>query len=161
MPDDTIVGAGGDVRQPAKFATKPSAPERLPETTGDLCVLCLEPLTSSGAARLARFNDFVSGEATKRADAACKALQALLAQVEQVKVPEVVVVEKSLAAYGQLDATRAEIVAEIIRILREFETRRASLLDETANPAPAPDVAALIATSSAELKDRAKLANDL
>lgn len=76
-------------------------------------------------------------------------------------MPEVVVVEKSLAAYGQLDATRAEIVAEIIRILREFETRRASLLDETANPAPAPDVAALIATSSAELKDRAKLANDL
>jgi energy-coupling factor transporter ATP-binding protein EcfA2 len=168
-----------------------SAPERLPETSGDLCLLCLEPLTSSGAARLARFNDFVSGEATKRADAARKALQALLAQVEQVKVPEVVVVEESLAAYGQLDATRAEIVAEIIRILREFETRRASLLNETANPAPAPDVAALIATSSAELarleeeasslqqsashtetldatrarlaelKDRAKLANDL
>ena len=86
------------------------APERLPETTGDLCLLCLEPLTSSGAARLARFNDFVSGEATKRADAARKALQALLSQVEQVKVPEVVVVEESLAAYGQLDATRAEIV---------------------------------------------------
>lgn len=168
-----------------------SAPERLPETADDLCLLCLEPLTSSGAARLARFNDFVSGEATKRADAARKALQALLSQVEQVKVPEVVVVEESLAAYGQLDATRAEIVAEIIRMLRKFETRRASLLDGTANPAPAPDVAALIATSSAELarleeeamslqqsashtqaldamrarlaelKDRAKLANDI
>lgn len=106
-------------------------------------------------------------------------------------MPEVVVVEESLAAYGQLDATRAEIVAEIIRMLRKFETRRASLLDGTANPAPAPDVAALIATSSAELarleeeamslqqsashtqaldamrarlaelKDRAKLANDI
>jgi energy-coupling factor transporter ATP-binding protein EcfA2 len=167
-----------------------SAPERLPETTGDLCLLCLEPLTSSGAARLARFNDFVSGEVTKRADAARKALQAFLAQVEQVKVPEVVVVEESLAAYGQLDATRADTVAKVIWILREFETRRAALLDETANPAPAPDVAAIIATASAELarleeeaaslqrsashtealdamrarlaelKDRAKLAND-
>lgn len=52
-----------------------SAPERLPETTGDLCLLCLEPLTSSGAARLTRFNDFVSGEATKGADAARKALR--------------------------------------------------------------------------------------
>lgn len=168
-----------------------SAPERLPETTGDLCLLCLEPLTSSGAARLARFNDFVNGEATKRADAARKAIQALLTKVEQVKVPDVVVVEESLAAYGQLDATREDTVVEIIRILREFETRRAALLDETANPPPARDVAAIIATASAELgrleeeaaslqrsashtealdalrarlaelKDRAKLANDL
>ncbi len=128
-----------------------AAPERLPERTGDLCLLCLEPLTSSGAARLARFNDFVSGEATKRADAARKALQGLLAQVEQVKVPDVAVVEESLAAYGQLNATRADTVVEIIRILREFDTRRAALLNETANPAPAPDVAAIIAKASAEL----------
>ena len=166
-------------------------PERLPETTGDLCLLCLEPLTPPGSARLARFNDFVSGEATKRADGARDALKALLAQVEQVKVPEVVVVEESLASYGQLDATRAVTVAEIVGILGEFELRRAALLDESGNPAPAPDVAALSATVTAELarleeeaaslqrsashtegqdsmrarlaelKDRAKLANDL
>jgi hypothetical protein len=166
-------------------------PERLPETTGDLCPLCLEPLTPSGAARLARFNDFVSGEATKRADGARNALQTLLAQVEQIKVPEAAVVEESLAGYGHLDAARAVNVAEIIGILGEFESRRAALLDETANPTPAPDVAALMATATtelarleeeaaslqrsashtevldamrarlAELKDRAKLANDL
>ncbi|MDT1064369.1 AAA family ATPase [Paracoccus sp. CPCC 101403] len=166
-------------------------PERLPEATGDLCLLCLEPLTSPGAARLARFNDFVSGEATKRADGARNALKALLEQVAQVKVPEVAVVEDSLAGYGQLDATRANIVAEIIRIFGDFESRRAALLDESANPAPAPNVTALSATVTAELarleeeaaslrqsashtetldamrarlaelKDRAKLANDL
>jgi energy-coupling factor transporter ATP-binding protein EcfA2 len=177
-------------RKFAAAGTEPP-PGRLPETTGDLCLLCLEPLTPSGAARLARFNDFVSGEATKRADGARNALQTLLAQVEQVKVPEVAVVEENLAGYGQLDATRAATVAEIIRIMGEFESRRAALLDEKANPAPAPDVAALTATVTAELarieeeaaslqrsathtealdamrarlaelKDRAKLANDL
>jgi energy-coupling factor transporter ATP-binding protein EcfA2 len=166
-------------------------PERLPEATGDLCLLCLEPLTPPGAARLARFNDFVSGEATRRADGARNAQKAILAQVEQVKVPDVAVVEESLTGYGQLDATRAAIVADIIRILGEFESRRASLLDETATLAPAPDVTALITTVTAELarleeeaamlqqnashtaaldamrmglaelKDRVKLANDL
>lgn len=166
-------------------------PERLPDATGDLCLLCLEPLTPPGAARLARFNDFVSGEATKRADGARNALKALLAQVEQVKVPELAVVEESLAGYGQLDATRAATVAEIIKILGEFELRRSTLLDERANPAPTPDVAALTSTVTAEfarleeeaallqrsaahtealdsmrvrlaeLKDRVKLANDL
>lgn len=166
-------------------------PGRLPETTGDRCLLCLEPLTPSGAARLTRFNDFVSGEATKRADGARNALETLLAQIEQVKVPEIALVEESLVSYGQLDARRAVTVAEIVRILGEFESRRAALLDETANPAPAADVAALTATITAELslledeaasldqsashtealdairahlaelKDRAKLANDL
>lgn len=166
-------------------------PERLPEATGDLCLLCLEPLTPSGAARLARFNDFVSGVATKRADSARDAMKELLAQVEQVKVPEVAVVEESLAGYGQLHATCSANVAEIIRILGEFGARRVALLEEEANPVPAPDVAALTATVTAELvrleeeaasllqnashtaaldatrarlaelKDRAKLANDL
>ncbi|WP_121119427.1 AAA family ATPase [Croceibacterium ferulae] len=166
-------------------------PARLPEATGDLCVLCLEPLTPTGAARLARFNDFVSGEATKRADGARDALKALLAQVEQVKVPEASIVEETLAGYGQLDAIRATTVADILKALAGFEARRAALLDERATPAPAPDVTALAETVAAEftrledeaatlqrsashtevldakrtrlaeLKDRAKLANDL
>jgi energy-coupling factor transporter ATP-binding protein EcfA2 len=166
-------------------------PARLPEATGDLCVLCLEPLTPTGAARLARFNDFVSGEAAKRADGARDALKALLAQVEQVKVPAASVVEETLAGYGQLDATRATTVADILKALAGFEAMRAALLDETATPAPAPDVTALAETVAteftrledeaaslqrsashtevldakrmrlAELKDRTKLANDL
>lgn len=166
-------------------------PERLPEATGDLCLLCLEPLTPSGAARLARFNDFVSGVATKRADSARNAMKELLAQIEQVKVPEVAVVEESLAGYGHLDATRSATVAEIIRMLGEFGSRRVALLEEDANPVPAPDATALTETVTtelarleeeaasllrnashtaaldatrarlAELKDRAKLANDL
>lgn len=166
-------------------------PARLPEATGDLCLLCLEPLTPTGAARLARFNDFVSGEAAKRADSARDALKALLAQVEQVKVPDASVVEETLAGYGQLDATRATTVTDILKALAGFEARRAALLDQTATPAPVPDVTALSElvaaeftrleeeaaslqrsashtevldakrTRLAELQDRAKLANDL
>jgi AAA domain len=168
-----------------------AGPERLPETTADRCLLCLEPLTPTGAARFARFNDFVSGEVTMRADDARKALQTLLTRVEQAKVPEVAVVQESLGGYGQLDAMRAVTVAVIVRALGEFESRRAALLDETANPLPAPDIAALTTTVTAELarleeeaaslqrsashtetldakrarlaelKDRTKLANDL
>lgn len=168
-----------------------AAPERLPETTADRCLLCLEPLTPSGAARLTRFNDFVSGEVSKRADNARKALQAHLARVEEAKAPDVVVVAESLADYGQFDDKCALTVAEIIRIFSDFEVRRAALLDVTAKLSTAPDVAALSAKVKAELtrleeeaaslqqrashtevldamrarlselKDRAKLANDL
>lgn len=176
-----------------QFATAgvEAPPERLPEATGDLCFLCLEPLTPPGAARLARFNDFVSGEVSKRADSARNSLKVLMAQVELVKMPEVAIVQESLGSYAQLDAKRAVNVADIIRVLGEFESRRAALLDEKADPVPAPDVAALTATIAAELvrleqeasslqrrashtqaldamrarlaelKDRAKLANDL
>lgn len=166
-------------------------PVRLPDAAGDLCVLCLEPLTATSAARLARFNDFVSGEAAKRAKDARDALETLLAQVEQVKVPELSLVEEALAGYGQLDVSRAMTVADILEALAGFEVRRAALLDETAPPAPVPDVTALAETVAAEckrledeatslqrsashtvvldakrtqlaeLKDRAKLANDL
>nr|WP_274705189.1 AAA family ATPase [Sphingomonas sp. H160509] len=126
-------------------------PERLPETTGDLCLLCLEPLTPPGAARLARFNDFVSGEATKRADGARDTLKKLLAQVEQVKVPEATVVEETLSGYGQLDATRAAAVVDLLKALAGFEARRAALLNETATPAPTPEVTGLVDTVAAEL----------
>lgn len=166
-------------------------PARLPDETGDLCLLCLEPLTPLGAARLARFNDFVSGEVTKRADGARNALKALLARIEQVKVPDVAVVEESLSNYAQLDATRSTTVSDVIAKLRDFDARRSALLDGAATPTPAADVAALTATiaadlvrleeeaaalqrnashtttldamraSLAELNDRAKLAHDL
>lgn len=128
-----------------------ATPERLPEAMGDLCLLCLEPLTPSGAARLARFNDFVSGVVTKRADSARNTMKRLLEQIEQVKVPEVAVVEESLSGYGHLDAARSATVAEIITILGEFGSRRVGLLDEEANPVPAPDVVAITETVSADL----------
>lgn len=112
---------------------------------GDLCLLCLEPLTPSGAARLVRFNDFVSGEASKRADRARDGLRGILERIEQIKVPEVEIVEESLAGYGQIDGTRASIVADILKALTDFEYRRASLLKEVEPPVAPPDVTTLAA----------------
>lgn len=156
--DEPVANVGGEAwrilfEAARRFAAAgaESPPDRLPEATGDLCLLCLEPLPPPGAARLARFNNFVSGEATKRADGARDALKALLAQIEQVKVPEASVVEETLAGYGQLDATRAVTVADILKALAGFEAKRAALLDDTATPAPAPEVIVLAATVAAEL----------
>lgn len=196
--DEPVANVGGSAWRilfdaARKFAAAGAEvpPERLPDVSGDLCLLCLEPLTPPGAARLARFNDFVSGEATRRADGARNALKTLLTQAGQIKVPDVAVVEESLAGYGQLDATRASTVAEVIGILRRFHSRHAALLDGVEKPEPAPNVAALSAKLSAEvacleeeavllhqsashtalldakrtrlseLKDRSKLANDI
>lgn len=175
------------------FATAATgeASERLPDAAGDLCLLCLEPLTPSGAARLARFNDFVAGEAAKRADRARDALKTLIERIEQIAVPELAVVEDSLAGYSQLDAVRASMVADLLKTLAEFKARRRALLDEAASPPATPDITALLAFATAEvasleeeaatlqrtashtdaldakrarlaeLKDRSKLANDL
>lgn len=167
------------------------ATERLPDATGDLCLLCLEPLTPSGAARLTRFNDFVCGEAAKRADRARDALKLLVEQIGKIKVPDLAIVEDSLASYAQLSAIRASTVADILSALTEFEARRLALMGEAASAPAAPDVTALIAfvegelasldkeaialqqsashtdvldakrARLAELKDRSKLANDL
>ena len=127
------------------FATNEAeAPlERLPDTTGDLCLLCLEPLSPTGAARLKRFNDFVSGEASRRADRARDGLKGMIEKVKQATIPAIDVVEESLAGYSRLDATRSAIAAQISTALAEFESRRAALLDEASPPSKALDVTSL------------------
>lgn len=166
-------------------------PARLPDAAGDLCLLCLEPLSPTGSARLARFNDFVSGEASRRADRARDGLKAIIARIEKVTLPQIEIVEESLVGYRELDTTRKAIVANIIATLADFSSRRTALLDETSPFSDVPDVAALRTTVAgelekpeseaaalqqsashtyaldtkrsrlAELKDRVKLGNDL
>jgi energy-coupling factor transporter ATP-binding protein EcfA2 len=129
-------------------------PERLPDSTGDLCLLCLEPLSPTGADRLARFNDFVRGEAARRADRAREGLKVLIDAIGKVTIPAIDVVEESLAAYGRLDDTRSVRAAEIATALSEFGSRRASLLEEAALPTKVPDVTAL---SASIMRERAGL----
>lgn len=127
-------------------------PERIPDAIGNLCLLCQEPLSPSGSARLKRFNDFVEGEISRRANRARDALRVIEAKLIQVSIPETAVVEESLLYYGQLDPNRAEIVTHIGKALAEFGLRRAELLDVTASPSPMPDNGELVATISRELK---------
>lgn len=120
--------------------------ERLPDAAGNLCALCLEPMSPTGAARLGRFNDFVSGEASKRADRARDALKGMIDRIEQTVVPPTEVVEESLAGYGGLDTARGAIAADITAALTQFASRRACLLDDALLRSMAPDVAPLVST---------------
>lgn len=165
--------------------------KRLPDVTGELCLLCQEPLSPSGAARLLRFNDFVSGEASRRADQARGELKNILEKIEKATVPPKEVVAGSLDGYASLDTVRSATVADIIEALNLFLSRRSALLDESVQPTPPVDVLALRAKivddvqslkkevaalqqnathtellnkkrdQLADLKDRVKLGNDI
>jgi len=138
------------------FATADEAAQaaRLPDAAGELCLLCQEPLSAAGAERMSRFNDFVSGEASRRADLARDRLKVLLERIGRVTVPELEVVAESLADYGDLDSQRLATRDQITSTLTAFASRRAALLDETATLVAAPVVAALASTIGDE---RAKL----
>lgn len=135
--------------------------QRLPETAGDLCMLCQEPLSEAGAARLSRFNDFVSGEASRRANLAREALKAILNELSNVKVPEVEVVAETLSGYSELDAGRQSISSKITSALADFASYRAALLDDTVTPGPAPVAEALTSTIAGELEKLNAEAADL
>jgi energy-coupling factor transporter ATP-binding protein EcfA2 len=150
--DEPMVNVGGPAwrimfEAARAFATSDSeaAPARLPEAAGDLCFLCLEPLSPAGSERLKRFNDFVSSEASRRADRARDGLKTLVETIGKITIPAIDVVEESLYGYRELGDTRQDLAARIIAFLDEFGARRTALLDETATSLPtAPDVATII-----------------
>lgn len=135
------------------FATRDgeAALARLPEAAGELCLLCLEPLSPAGAERLTRFNDFVSGEASRRADRARDGLKTLVETIRKIAIPAIDVVEESLSGYRELGDTRRDLATRILALLAEFGTLRTALLDEAATSLrAAPDVAAIIAEIAQE-----------
>jgi ABC-type uncharacterized transport system ATPase subunit len=157
--EEPVVNVGGEAWRILFEAARAFAgsetgdmPERLPDSSGDLCLLCLEPLSPSGSARLARFNDFVCGEVSRRADQARDGHKTIIDRIEQVTVPQTEVVEDSLAGYGGLDAARKAIIVEIAKALDDFASRRAALLDGNLQPIAAPDVAPLEIKIEAELE---------
>lgn len=195
---EPVSGVGGEAwrilfEAARSFAANGEQPtsERLPDAEGDLCLLCLEPLSSAGALRLARFNAFVSSDATRRCDAARDRVKALGDRIASATVPAGDVVADSLTAYGALDAERAGLVQEITGVLSGFAERRAGLLDIALAPVEAITVAGIVGririecelleaeaaslqsraahasvldakrARLAELKDRQKLAHDL
>ena len=148
---------GGDVwrilfEAARTFAAMEPGPavERLPDAPGDLCLLCLEPLSATGAERLARFNDFVSSDASRRADVARARLKTIFDKVTQVVVPSSDVVAESLSAYAELNAKRASLTQHIITVVTQFDSRRTSLLDSATAAPLAPAVSVLIASITEE-----------
>lgn len=135
-------------------------PERLPEAHGDLCLLCQEPLAPGGADRMRRFNDFVAGEATKRADAALKARNAILDAVRSAILPEFDPVRDALAEYAALSPERKGIVTAIGAALGDLAGRRDSLLQDEVRALPMPDLFELKAEIATELATLPKEADD-
>lgn len=197
--EEPLLNVGGDswrilFEAARQFATtqQDGAIEYLPASSGDLCVLCLEPLSSSGAARIARFNSFVGSAVSRNLDETRDHLQGLLTSLDEIKVPDAGVVTEQLSSYSDLGAEQARFTSQILGALNQFELRRLSLLGETTGAHPSvPDVtliksilseervrleaeATLLQDSDtaahslnekrarlAELKDRAKLSEDL
>ncbi|WP_291365927.1 AAA family ATPase [Acetobacter sp. UBA5411] len=127
--------------------------DRLPDTIGDLCVLCQEPLSQAGASRLTRFNDFVSGEASRRADQSRKNLNRLLEKIQQIIIPSIELVADSLADYTQISTTCGAIVEQITKALYAFTARRSALLDDTIPPFETPNVSSLVTSISSECEN--------
>ncbi len=80
--------------------------DRLPESEGDRCVLCQELLHEEGAARVRSFNDFVTSEATKAADAARLSREEATNAVRALTLLPRIQATQGLAEYAGMDDAR-------------------------------------------------------
>jgi energy-coupling factor transporter ATP-binding protein EcfA2 len=110
------------------FAKANGAPDdKLPDAVGDHCALCQEPLTDSAAARVKAFNEFVTGEATKAADAARKALDGDAQALRALRVPSKAQAELAFGEYAAMDDKRKVLAAEIAAYSEAAIKRREAL----------------------------------
>lgn len=112
-----------------KFALENDAvADRLPDQTGEPCVLCHQPLSDVAAARLKRFNAFVASETAQQADTARAALSAHIALVVELAIPAPDVVAGHLAAYAEMSPARAALMARVESTLADLASRKAALI---------------------------------
>ena len=101
-----------------------AAEDKLPDTVGDACALCQEPLSEGGAARVKAFNEFVAGEATKAADTARQALQDAVQVLRDLKMPTKAQIETDLGEYAAIDDVKQAFAAEIAAFAEAAIKRR-------------------------------------
>ena len=105
-----------------------SGADQLPDSEGDLCVLCQEPLSQAGAARLRTFNEFVDSETTKAADAARASREEAIKNVVALSIPTHVEATKALAEYGGMDDIRKNLSQTIVEYCAAAIVRRDALV---------------------------------
>jgi ABC-type transport system involved in cytochrome c biogenesis ATPase subunit len=105
-----------------------SAADQLPDSEGDLCVLCQEPLSQAAAARLRTFNEFVASEATKAADAARASREEAIMTVGALSIPTQVEATKALAEYAGMDDKRQNLSQTIVDYCVASIVRRDALV---------------------------------
>ena len=102
--------------------------DKLPDSEGDLCVLCQEPLSADGAGRMRGFNEFIAGEATKAADAARANLEKEIAKIRELVIPNVTQTELALAEYSGLSDVRRLLAKAVLEYFETAINRRNALL---------------------------------
>ena len=100
----------------------------LPEKSEDVCVLCQRPLSKEGAERIQRFNEFVSGAATKAADAAAEKFRVASAALRSINIPTANVVEQELEEYLSVSDDHKKLVQIASSYLNAARTRHYELV---------------------------------
>jgi hypothetical protein len=102
--------------------------EKLPDTVGDHCVLCQEPLTAGAAERVKAFNEFMAGTASKAASAARDAVDKALADIRSIQITTNKQAEMTLGEFGGLSEPRKAIAKETVDYCAAAISRRDAIL---------------------------------
>ncbi|MGO7572508.1 AAA family ATPase [Rhizobium ruizarguesonis] len=124
--------------------------DRLAAVEGDLCLLCQEPLSEAGASRIGRFNDFISSEASRLAQATRTRLEEALGGLRSVAIPSEQVISENFAIYAEDNAVRAAVTSHLVEAIRDFERRRADMVSGATEIPGVPDLSGLLATVRSE-----------
>lgn len=135
--------------------------DRLPDAEGDRCLLCQEPLSAEGAARIKEFNAFVAGEANKAADRAARAHDDALRVLRDITIATGKAVTSALGEYGDLSIARKDTVPIIAAYFEAALQRRQALVAATdksaftAVPNLSPTIAPKLVAEIQTLEDEA------
>ena len=100
----------------------------LPATEDDLCLLCQQPLSKEGAARMTEFNAFVASTANETAERAQVALGVGSQQITNLQIPTLEIAGATLAEYADLSSDRSSIENRLMTVFTEANTTRKILL---------------------------------
>ena len=116
--------------QHAREFSKMTYPEVTPPAAreGDLCMLCQQPLTQEAAARLRRFEAYVSGRARKDADTAAQDRDEKRATIERYRLRSAEDVKKLLGEYAGLSDEREKIAVAVEEFFSIAHERQKKLL---------------------------------
>ncbi len=116
--------------QHAKEYSKLAYPDIEPPATrtGDLCMLCQQPLAEEAAERLRRFEDYVVGKARKDAEQAAAIRDQQSASIKSLQVRSSLDVKSLLGEYAGMSDARAAISAAVEKFVNAADERRKKLL---------------------------------
>jgi hypothetical protein len=107
--------------------------ESVPVNEGETCVLCQQPLSADGSARMQRFASFISDKASKAAEAAQEALHQESSAFQKLNIPKRRDADNALADYRKISEQTEKMATAIIDFLDQAESRRTKVVEATAS----------------------------